>query len=99
MRDGIWCDEATLLTFLYVSIGGLQEATIATENLRFSVACKAIEGGGGVDDGTVVATNIDDSKRARTVDGTEHDVWVGTGDYTREEGEQVEARGGVNRKT
>lgn len=99
MRHGIWCDEATLLTLLYVSIGGLQEATIATENLMLSITCEAIEGGGSVDDGTVVATNIDDSKGARTVDGAEDDDWVGTGDYAREEGEEIETRGGVNRKT
>jgi hypothetical protein len=62
MRHGIWCDKTTLLTLLYISIGGLQEATIATENLVFRIACEAIEGGGGVYDGTVVTTNINDSK-------------------------------------
>jgi len=74
---GIWGNESTLLTLVYVSIWGLQETAVATKNLMLLVLREAVESGRGIDDGTIVATDINDSERAGTVDRTEDDIWMG----------------------
>jgi hypothetical protein len=45
-----------------LTIRGLQETTVATEDLVFLVSCEAVERGRGIDDGTVVTTDIGDSE-------------------------------------
>ena len=78
--------------------GRLEEAAVAAEDEVVWVAGEAGEGGGGVDDGVVVAADVDEDEGAGEVDGAEGDAGVGTGGDAGEDGEEVEAGGGVERE-
>lgn len=84
------------LAALDPSVGGLEEAAIATEDLLFGIACELAEGRGRVDDGLVVSAGVDDDKGTGHVDGAEVDLGVRTTGDAAEEGEKVKAGGGVD---
>ena len=79
-------------------VGGLEKAAIAPQDLLFRIARKLAEGGGSIDDGLVVAAGVNDDERAGHVDWAELDLGVGTTGEAAEEGEKIEARGGIDRE-
>jgi hypothetical protein len=54
----------------------LEEAAVTTKYFMLIVSCKTIEGGGGIDDGTVVSPHVDYDERTRHVNGTEGDARI-----------------------
>jgi hypothetical protein len=77
----------------------LEEAAVATENLVLGIACKAAEGGGAVYDGMVVPANVNDDERASEVYRSKGNAGIWTGSNASENGEEIKARGRVDRKT
>jgi len=94
--DGGGVGEEAGLSAVDEAGGGLEEAAVAAEDLVLGVAGEAAEGRGAVDDRVVKSADVDDDERAREVDRAEVDTRMGAVGDAGEDGEEVEAGGGVH---
>jgi len=58
----------------HVAVGGLEEATVAANDLVLRVASKTAEGWGAVDNGMIESADINDDERACKIDRAEMDT-------------------------
>jgi hypothetical protein len=97
LYDGlVLCFGLSLIAWVDASVGGLQEATVATQDLGFVlVAGEPTERVGAVDDGTVRPTDVDDHEGARVVHGAEVHFGIPAVGDAGEDVDEVEPRFGV----
>ena len=84
-----------LAALLDHGVGRLEEPAVLPDCLAVLVAGEVGEARRSKDDGEVVFTGVDDDEGARRVDGSDVDLWVGSGGDTSQYAHKVETAGRV----
>ena len=72
----IWGGILSSFSFRNATARCLEKAAVTTKYFVLIVSCETIEGGRGINDGTVVSPHVDYDERTRHVNGTEGDAWI-----------------------